>query len=82
MAVLPDVDRATVWQRLMERGLVPAGVDKAEFRAAVDAIDDVYDSQAATWNTALPQPYRGAATAAQKYELFALIGLQRAKVKP
>jgi len=79
MAVLPEADRAYVWQRLMERGLVPPGISKAEFRAAVDAMDDFYDTEAATINAELPLPYRTAASAAQKYELFGLIAAHRAR---
>ena len=55
-------------------------LSKADLRAAVDAVDDYIDANAASLNAALPQPFRSAATAQQKALVFALVALRRAGV--
>lgn len=77
MATLNATERAELWALLMEAGLVPADVRKADFRAAVDATDDAIEGNAPTFNAALPQPYKNAATAAQKAILFGLVAMRR-----
>jgi len=66
MAVLSDADRALTHAEWMSLGNFPPTVLKADLRAAVNAVDDWVDTNAAAYNTALPQPFRGDATAAQK----------------
>ena len=70
MAVLPDADRVEVWARLMEdvsqRGDGVPGMTKANWRAVIDAVDDWVNANSASYNAALPLPFRTNATAAQK----------------
>jgi hypothetical protein len=77
MANLSDADRITVWRALMERAECPGTVLKTEFRAAVNDLDAYLESTAAALNSALPQPYRGAATQAQKAALLAAVALKK-----
>ena len=82
MAVLPLPDRVTVWAELMRGAYCPGVITKADFRAAIDAVDDLVDSAAATrpatsFNAALPVAYRNAATAAQKAQLLSAVALRR-----
>lgn len=74
MAVLSDADRRALWaeyQRSPEAGeTLPL---KADLRAAVDAVDQWIDDNAASFNAAIPQPARGALTARQKARLLALV---------
>lgn len=78
MAVLPDQDRNRVWRWFMRRNTEPCGYTKADLRAAIDACDSWVDSNATAFNTALPQPFRGAATAQQKTLLLCWVAMRRA----
>lgn len=51
---------------------------KADVQAAVNAADDWVDSNSAAFNSALPQPFRGAASTQQKALLLAYLALRRA----
>lgn len=53
---------------------------KPDIKAAVDAVDDWADANATSYNSALPQPFRGTATAAQKAALLAYVCMRRAGV--
>ncbi len=69
MAVLPDADRVEIWREMMSdlsnrREATP--FLKADLKAAVNALDGWLDANAASANSALPQPFRGAATTQQK----------------
>ncbi len=69
MAVLPNADRVEIWREMMSdlsnrREATP--FLKADLKAAVDALDSWLNTNAASANTALPQPFRGAATTPQK----------------
>ena len=81
MAVLPDADRITVWTKLM-RDLSDIresiAVTKTDLRAAINAVDDWCDTNAASFNTAIPQPARAQLTASQKALLLAYVALRRA----
>lgn len=62
-------DRAEVNAELQRRFSVDAlacPVSKADLRAAVDAVDDWVDANSSSFNTAIPQPARGALTTTQK----------------
>ncbi len=75
MAVLPDADRQRVWRSLMrlaDFGGVP-NVLKADLKAAVDAADGWVDSNATSYNSALPIAFRNNASAAQKALLLVLV---------
>ena len=76
MAVLSNGDRLAVWTQYMaavaaRREAIP--ITKADLRAAIDAADAWADSNAAEYNTALPQPARGALTAKQKAEMLMFV---------
>lgn len=51
---------------------------KADLRDAVDACDSWVDSNSTSFNTALPQPFRGNATPAQKTLLLCYVAMRRA----
>ena len=80
MAFLPDLDRRAVWAEFMalmgpeERSV---GMTKADFRAAVDAMDAYVADNAATINAAFPQPARSALTNVEKIGVFAYVALKR-----
>ncbi len=80
MAVLSDTIRLQLWRGLMRywSSLNEAvGVNKADLRAAIDAADDWANSNAASFNTALPTAFRNNATAGQKAFLLAAVTLAR-----
>lgn len=75
MTILDNTQRTEVWRDLMRqafRDLFPPTILKAELRAAVNAADDWIEA-----NTALPQPFRGAASIDQKIALFQFVLLRR-----
>lgn len=80
MPVLSDTLRAKIWRRVMAEGICPPDVPKAACRAAVDAADTWVDANAASYNLALPQPFRGAASQKTKALLLAYICLTQAEV--
>ena len=80
MVVLSTTMRQRIWRKFMAAGAVPPTVLKADARAAVDALDNWVDGNAAALNTALPQPFRGAATTEQKALLMAYVALERAGI--
>jgi hypothetical protein len=78
MAVLTDPDRADLWADYMRDNTAPYGVlTKADLRAAVNALDDYFNANAAAINAAIPQPARGALSAAQKARLLQLVVARR-----
>lgn len=50
---------------------------KAQFQAAIDAADGWCNSNAASFNTALPVAARNALTSAQKARLLSFVALRR-----
>lgn len=80
MALLAELDRARTWAHAMRAdGLgALAGVTKPQLRAALDATDQWIEDNQASYNLALPQPFRGQATLAQKTVLFCLVAMRRA----
>jgi hypothetical protein len=69
MAVLPDADRIEIWREMMSdlssrREATPFLKD--ELKAAVDAVDQWVSDNQASYNAALPEPFKSAASAAQK----------------
>lgn len=76
MATMTTTDRAAVhadFMRDLSRILEPCGVLKADLRAAVDALDQFLSDNAATINTAIPQPARGGLTTVQKARLLMFV---------
>ena len=84
MAVLVDEDRRRVWGHLMRvweaHGVGAIPVTKPDLRAAIDATDAWIESAQGAFNAALPQPFRGAATTAQKTLLFCFVAMRRAGI--
>lgn len=80
MAVMSDTDRQRAWIYML-RMLADedwGALTKGDLRAALDAADTWADSNAAAFNAALPQPFRGAATVGMKNRLLAAVCLRRA----
>lgn len=82
MAVLTENERVAIWRLLMSQAHCPGSITKTQFRAAVDAADDWLEANSTTssgvgFNPALPQPYRGAASAGQKAALLAAVALKK-----
>lgn len=76
MATLNEADRSVAWTVFMqEESKVRQGMalTKADLRAAIDATDDWVNTNAASFNTAIPQPARGALTARQKAKLLLMV---------
>lgn len=85
MAVLSDNDRELVTAEYM-RTLTPNaetifGLSKVELRAAINAADQWADDNAASFNTAIPQPARGALTAKQKARLLVWVVERRWRIQ-
>lgn len=83
MAVLPDLNRKAVWQRVMQRNREPWGdLAKTDLRSAVDAIDNNLHTNASTINQWFPQPARGELTLKQKALILAACAEEREFVEP
>jgi hypothetical protein len=82
MAALSDSDRASLNAEFMRvrDNILALGITKAQLRLAVNAADDWADANAAAFNTAIPQPARGAMTSKQKIMLLMYVILKRAGV--
>lgn len=83
MAVLSDVDRASLWaefMRLLSDTRETCAITKTDLRAALNAADAWADSNAAAYNAALPLPARTALTAQQKARLLLLVIRRRWEV--
>lgn len=78
VAVLPALDRDRIWRWFMRRNTDSTAYVKADLQAAVDATDAWIEANASSFNTALPQPFRGAATTQQKTDLFCYVAQRRA----
>lgn len=82
MAVLDETNRARVCAQMMRQVELGSltGITKTDLRAAVDGVDSWIDTNAAGYNSALPQPARGALTAQQKTLLLCWVAMRRAGV--
>lgn len=83
MAVLPDGDRKTVWARMMQAwsdAREGVAITKTDLRAAVDAADAWADSNAASFNAALPAAARNGLTAKQKAAILMYVVARRWEV--
>jgi hypothetical protein len=80
MAVLDETNRARVCAQVMREAELGTltGMTKADLRAAVDAVDSWIDTNASSYNSALPQPARGALTLQQKTLLLCWVAMRRA----
>lgn len=80
MAVLSDPDRAALWAEFMRDrsgARDPLALTKADLRAAVNAVDDWLNNNAAALNSAIPQPARGALSTPQKALLLQFVVSRR-----
>jgi hypothetical protein len=80
MAVLSDPERFACWKQLMRdlRDIAEdVTIQKADLRAAVDAIDDFLNDNATTINQAIPQPARSALSTKQKALLLMAVIVRR-----
>lgn len=78
MAALDATNRLRAMGVMLREAVPPSGCSKADILAAVSAADDWIDSNAASFNAALPQPFRGNASAGQKALLIAYLCMRRA----
>lgn len=78
MAVLSEGDRAAIHGSYMrEEPGAHGDISKAEIRAAVNALDDWFDTNASTINQAIPLPARTTLTLAQKSRLVRYVIAKR-----
>jgi hypothetical protein len=77
MAVLVESDRVSCWADWMQQNLEEINITKQDLRDAVDATDDWIDTNASSYNTAIPEPARSALTARQKLLLFTIVAFKR-----
>lgn len=85
MAVLADSDRLNIVKQFgagLSFARTTFNLSKPDLRAAVNAIDDWVDTNAAAFNTAIPQPARGTLTAKQKAQLLFYVVNKRFDVTP
>jgi len=57
------------------------GITKAGVQAAINATDTWIDTNAASFNTALPEPSKSVLSAAQKTIVFCYVALKRAGIE-
>jgi hypothetical protein len=79
MAVLSNADRIAVWEQWMRdnKEIIAGALTKAQLRAAVDAIDDFLNNNAAAINTAFPVAARTALSAGQKAAIVSYVAMRR-----
>ncbi len=81
MAVLSDNERIAVWSEFMRDaariGNGASGLTQAQLRAAVDAVDQWCEDNASSFNSAIPQPARGALSTKQKAALLMFVVARR-----
>lgn len=79
MALLDETGRFRVWAQFMrDLSGTGLGVTKSELRAAINATDQWIEDNQSSFNTALPQPFRGSATLPQKTFLLCYVAMRRA----
>lgn len=84
MAELPDADRqiaARAWvQKAFVEANATANMAHDTIKAAVDATDTWIDTNQASFNTALPEPFKTTADLSQKTLLFCYVAMKRAGI--
>jgi hypothetical protein len=76
---LDSANRANVLAQIIRDAGWP-GLTKPDVLAAVAAVDDWAEANAAAYNSALPVPFRTTATAPQKALLLAYVCMRRAGI--
>lgn len=82
MALTPE-DQDRIWRGLMRHWSgerEPVAVAKMAIREAVTATDQWIEANQASYNAALPEPFRSGATAPQKTLLFCAVALARISI--
>lgn len=77
MAVLSNAERLEAMAAMMRSRNI-GSVTKTDLKAGIDATDNWIDSNQASFNTALPEPLKSAATTQEKTILFCYVALKRA----
>jgi hypothetical protein len=79
MAVMGTTDRQAVTDQFQRENtvVISGALTKAQLRAAIDAADAWVDSNAASYNTALPLPARTVLTAGQKALILVYVVTRR-----
>lgn len=79
MAALSNNDRIAAWEQWMRenKATITGAMTRGELRAAIDAADNWADSNAASYNSALPLPARTVLSASQKAALLNIIIAKR-----
>lgn len=80
MVELDDTNRNRVWRWFMRHNTEACNFTKTDLRAAIDACDTWVESNSTSFNTALPQPFRGQASATQKTLLLCWVAMRRAGI--
>lgn len=77
MAVLSDGERFNTWAEYMQENREGFTLSKVDVRAAVNAIDDFLQNNAAALNSAIPLPARTALSTTQKALLLTAVVRRR-----
>lgn len=83
MTVLTQEVRTELWANIMRRLSAErqaVAINKLELRAAVDAVDDWIEANAASFNSALPVAARTGLTPQQKAMMLAWVVIKRYEV--
>lgn len=83
MAVMDAAGRLQAFRDMLDeirKAGTPCNITKAQMQAAVDAIDDWIDANAAAMNSALPTAARNGLTTTQKAMLLMAVIARRYKV--
>lgn len=82
MANLSDNDRFLVWANCMvDMNGENCSITKSELRDAINAVDQWVDENSSNFNSAVPQPARGALTTKQKVRILKLVLTKRYEVQ-
>lgn len=71
------LDLAAEIMRELSASRTPCPIAKADLKAAINAIDDWCDTNAASFNTAIPLPARTALSSGEKARLLARVATRR-----
>lgn len=83
MAILDESARSNLWAEVMRRLSAErqaVAISKTDLRAAIDAVDDWVEANAASFNSALPAAARTGLTAKQKAMLLVWVVMKRFEV--
>jgi len=79
MVAMSEADREEIWREMLAKnrdGEIDS-LTRPELRALIDAADDWVVANAASFNSALPQPGRGVLTTPQKALLLSYVVRRR-----